>query len=98
MERNWKYCEGLLKRMAESMELMIIVTPANRLCPGTWHIAQRQGSSVLRLTLNYFSPKVLLDKFLNFYDVINTGFGVVHNPFYSMSPEEAELKLAVMGA
>lgn len=97
MERTWKYCEDMLRRMAESMRLMIVVVPAKGKRPATWHVAKRQGSYVFRLTVSYFSPKELLDKFLNYYDVINTGFGMVRNGFYGMSPEEAELRLAILG-
>lgn len=97
MEWTWKYCEDMLRRMAESMRLMIVVVPAKGKRPATWHVAQRRGDDVFRLTVSYFSPKELLDKFLNHYDVINMGFGMVRNGFYGMSPEEAELRLAVMG-
>ena len=98
MERDWKYCEDLLRRMAGSIGLMIVSVPADSLHSAAWYIAQRRNAEPFRLTFNYVSPKVLLDTFLNVYDVINTGFGVVRNPFYGMSPEEAELRLAVIGA
>lgn len=61
-------------------------------------VAKRQGDYVFRLTISYFSPKELFDKFLRHYDAFNTGSGAVRNPFYGMSPEEVELRLAVMGA
>lgn len=93
---NWKQCESLLKYMAESMGLMIVTVPADSLHSAIWYIAQRRNAEPYRLTVNYFSPKVLLDTFLNL-DVINAGFSVMRNPFYGMSPEEAELRLAVMG-
>jgi hypothetical protein len=83
--------------MAGSMGLMIVAVPANSVTGETWHVAKRRGDYVFRLTISYFSPKELFDQFLCRYDVFNTGFGMVRNPFYGMSPEEAELKLAVMG-
>ena len=83
--------------MAESIGLTIVVVPAKGKRPVTWHIAQRRDGFVFRLTVSYSSPKELLDKFLNHYDVINTGSGQVRNPFYGMSPEEIELRLAVRG-
>ena len=83
--------------MAESIGLMIVSVPANGKRLATWHIAQRQDGSVRRLTVSYCSPKDLLDKFLRYCDVIDTGIGTVQNPFYGMSPEEAELRLAVSG-
>lgn len=83
--------------MAESMELMIIVIQAKGKRPDMWYIAQRRDGFVFRLTFGYSSPKDLLDKFLNHYDVINTGFGIVRNGFYGMSQEEAELRLTIMG-
>ena len=100
MKRNWKYYEGLLKHMAESMGLMIVSVPANRVVGATWHVAKKMKSrNVSRLTVSYFSPKELLDNFLNRYYVINAGIGKkVWNPFYGMSPEEAELRMAVAGA
>lgn len=98
MEQNRKYCEDLLKRMAGCIGLMIVSVPADSLHSAAWYIAQRRNGSAFRLTFDYVSPKVLLDTFLNVYDVINTGFGVVRNPFYGMSPEEAEVRLAVIGA
>lgn len=99
MARGWKQYESLLRRMAESMRLMIVVVPANKIVGRTWHVAkQLESRQVLRLTVSHFSPKELFDKFLRHYDVFNTGFGMVRNPFYGMSPEEAELRLAVIGA
>lgn len=98
MERGWRWYDGMLNRMAESMGLMIVAVPANSIVGETWHVAKRCGDYVLRLTVSYFSPKELFDKFLRHYDVFNTGSGTVRNPFYGMSPEEAELRLAVMGA
>lgn len=98
MKRNWKYYEGLLKCMAESMGLMIVSVPANLVVGATWHVAKKMKSrNVFRLTVSYFSPKELFDKFLRHYDVFNTGFGMVRNPFYGMSPEEVELRMAVAG-
>jgi len=83
--------------MAESLGIMIIVIPANSLRSATWHVAKRRGNCVFRVTLSYFSPKELFDKFLHHYYVFNARPGVVRNPFYGMSPEEAELRLAIMG-
>ena len=97
MARSWKQCDSLLRRMAESMGLMIVSVPANKIVGATWHVAKRYGNYMLRLTVSHFSPKELFDKFLRYYDVFNTGSDMVQNPFYGMSPEEAELKLAVMG-
>ena len=101
MARSWKQCESLLRRMAESMGLMIVSVPARGQARATWHVARRQGSYVFRLTVSYFSPKRLLDKFLNYYRefIDRPGLGqTAFNPFFGMSPEEAELKLAAMGA
>ena len=97
MELKWKQCERLLTRMAESMGLMIVAVPANCIAGPTWHVAKRQGSYVFRLTVSYFSPKELLDKMLNYYEAFNLCGRVADNPFYGMSPEEAELRLAVEG-
>ena len=94
---KWKQCESLLMRMAESMGLMIVVVPANSVVGATWHVAKREGSYVFRLTVSYFSPKELLDKMLDYYEAFNLCGRVVDNPFFEMSPEEAELRLAVMG-
>lgn len=55
---------------------------------------------MFRLTISYFSPAALLDKFLNHYSKFQgrPGLGrTIPNPFYGMSPEEAELMLALMG-
>ena len=98
MARTWKQCEDMLRRMAESMGLMVISVPANGKRPATWHVAQRRDGSVFRLTVRYFSPKELLGKMLNYYQAFNVYGRVVDNPFFEMSPEEAELRLAVMGA
>ena len=96
--RSWKQYESMLRRMAESMGLMIVVVPANKIVGATWYVAKKpKNSYMFRLTVSYFSPKELFDQFLCRYDVFNTGFGMVRNPFYGMSPEEAELRLAVMG-
>lgn len=97
MARGWRWYESMLERMAESMGLMIVAVPANSVTGATWHVAKMRGSYVFRLTISYFSPKELFDQFLCRYDVFNTGFGMVRNPFYGMSPEEAELRLAVAG-
>lgn len=101
MERTWKYCEDMLRRMAESMGFMIIVVPAKGKRLATWHVAQRRDGSVFRITVGYFSPAELLSKFLNYYREFMDRPGLdqmILNPFYGMSPEEAELRLAVMGA
>lgn len=97
MAWSWRQYECLLRRMAESMGLMIVSVPVNGKRPATWHVAQRRDGFVFRLTVSYFSPKELFDKFQRHYDVFNTGFGMVRNRFYGMSPEEAELRLAAMG-
>ena len=98
MAWSWRQYESLLRRMAESMGLMITAVPAKGKCPAAWHVAQRRDGSVFRITVSYFSPKELFDKFLDHYDVFNTGFGMARNPFYGMSSSEAELRLAAMGA
>ena len=98
MAWSWRQYESLLRRMAESMGLMITAVPAKGKLPAAWYVAKKRDGDMFRLTVSYFSPKELLDKFLNHYDVINTGFGMVRNGFYGMSPEEAELRLAAMGA
>ena len=85
-------------RMAESMGLMIIVVPANRMVGATWRVAKKlESHQVLRITVSYFSPKELLGKMLNYYQAFNLCGRVVDNPFFEMSPEEVELRLAVMG-
>ena len=98
MELKWKQCERLLTRMAESMGLMIVAVPANKATGATWHVAMRRGSYVFRLTVSYFSPKELLDKMLNYYQAFNLCGRVVDNPFFEMSLEEVELRLAAAGA
>lgn len=97
MERTWKYCEDMLRRMAERIGLMIVSVPANGKYPATWHIAQRQDGIVRRLRVSYDSPKDLLDEFLGRYKVFNLYGRVINNPFYGMSPEEVKLRLAVLG-
>ena len=67
MERTWKYCEDMLKRMAGSMGLMIVSVPANGKRPAMWYVAQRQDGITFRITVSYFSPAELLSKFLNYY-------------------------------
>lgn len=98
MRLKRKQCESLLMHMAGSIGLTIVSVPANGKCPATWHVAQRQDGIVRRLRVSYDSPKDLLDEFLGRYRVFNLYGRVTNNPFYGMSPEEAELKLAVMGA
>lgn len=97
MERTWKYCEDMLRRMAESMGFMIVVVPAKGKRLATWHIAQRRDGSVFRITVSYFSPAELLDRMLNYYEAFDLRGRVVDNPFFGTSPEEIELRLAVMG-
>lgn len=97
MRLKRKQCESLLKYMAERIGLMIVSVPANGKYPATWHIAQRQDGSMRRLRVSYDSPKDLLDEFLGRYKAFNLYGRVTNNPFYGMSPEEVELKLAVMG-
>lgn len=97
MRLKRKQCESLLVRMAESIGLMIIVVPVNSVTGATWHVAKRQGSYVFRLTVSYFSPVELLDRMLNYYQAFDLCGRVVDNPFFGTSPEEAELRLAVMG-
>lgn len=100
MERSWKQYESLLRRMAESMGLMIVVTPSTVWRGSTWCVATTRGGHTYHVTLSYFSPAALLDKFLNHYSKFqghpNLG-QTIPNAFYGMSPEEAELRLAVMG-
>lgn len=84
--------------MAESMGFMIVVAH-DLLAGATWHVAKRLDSrQLLRLTIDYFSPKELLDRMLNHYEAFNICGRVVDNPFFGTSLEEAELRLAVMGA
>ena len=84
--------------MAESMGFMIVVAPATSFAGATWHVAkQLESRQVLRLTIDYFSPKELLGRILNYYQAFNLCGRVVDNPFFEMSLEEAELRLAVMG-
>ena len=99
MAVKWKQCESLLTRMAESMGLMIVAVPANRMVGATLHVAKKlESRQVLRLTVSYDSPKELLGRMLNYYQAFNLCGRVADNPFYGMSPEEAELRLAVAGA
>ena len=100
MERNWTYCEDLLKRMAKVMGVRVIAVPASGASERVWYVVKKQEPYVYRLTLSYVSPKILLDKFLNYYREFMDRPGIgraIPNPFFGMSPEEAELRLAVMG-
>lgn len=98
MELKRKQCERLLARMAESIGLTIVVVPANCIAGTTWHVAKKlESRQVLRLTVSYFSPKELLGRMLDYYQAFNLCGRVADNPFYGMSPEEVELRLAVVG-
>ena len=97
MELKWKRCENLLKRMAESMGLAIVAVPDDSIVGTHWYIAQRLRGHENKLTATYFSPADLLDEMLNYYQAFNLCGRVVDNPFFEMSPEEVELRLAVMG-
>lgn len=79
----------MLARMAKSMGCAL------RADPGNWYIARSRG---VPLTAEYYSPSELLDAVLNYYEAFYLDCRVVDNPFYGMSLEEAELRLAVMGA
>ena len=97
MEPKWKQCESMLARMAKSMGCTLKAVPGNCLIRAHWYIAR--GSAPL--TVEYYSPPELLDRVLNYYEAfffIASGRQAASNPFYGMSPEEAELRLAVMGA
>lgn len=93
MELKWKQCESLLARMANSMGCSLKTVPGN--CPvrAYWYIVQ-SGSP---LTVEYYSPVELLDRMLNYYEAFDLRGRVVDNPFFGTSPEEIELRLAVMG-
>lgn len=94
MELKWKQCESLLTRMASSMGCLLKTVPGNCLVRTYWYIAQ--GGSPL--TVEYYSPVELLDRMLNYYQAFYLCGRVVDNPFFGTSPEEVELRLAVMGA
>ena len=82
-------------RMANSMGCALKTVPGNCLIRAHWYIAQ--GS--FPLTIEYYSPVELFDRMLNYYEAfVDLRGWVVDNPFFEMSPEEAELRLAVMGA
>ena len=93
MELKWKQCESLLTRMAKSMGCMLKAVPGNCLIRAHWYIV-RSGWPI---TVEYHSPAELLDRMLNYYQAFNLCDRVVDNPFFEMSPEEAELRLAIMG-
>lgn len=99
MAQGWEQCESLLRRMAESMGFMVVAEPATAFAGSTWHVAKRLDSrQLLRLTIDYFSPVELLGRMLHYYRTFNLCGQIVDNPFFGASPEEAELRLAVMGA
>lgn len=93
MEPKWKQCESLLARMANSMGCALEAVPGNSLVLAHWYIAY-DGSP---LTVEYYSPVELLDRMLHYYEAFSLRGRVVYNPFFEMSREELELKLAVMG-
>jgi hypothetical protein len=93
MAVKWKQCESLLVRMAKSMGCALKAVPGNCLIRAHWYIVQ-SGSP---LTVEYYSPVELLDRMLNYYEAFGLHGQVVDNPFFKMSLEEAELRLAVMG-
>jgi hypothetical protein len=97
MELKRKQCENLLKRMAESMGLVLVAGPSVSIIDAHWYIAQRLRGYENKLTATYFSPADLLEEMLNYYQAFNLCGRVVDNPFFGMSPEEAELRLAVIG-
>ena len=97
MKLKWKQCENLLKRMAESMGLVLVAGPGDLIIDAHWYIVQRLRGYENKLTATYFSPADLLEEMLNYYQAFNLCGRVVDNPFFGMSPEEAELRLAVMG-
>lgn len=97
MKMKRKQCESLLRRMAESMGFTMVAVPGDQVLPAHWYIAQRWRGYDDVLTATYFSPKDLLDGMLDYYQAFNLRGRVVDNPFFEMSPEEVELRLAVMG-
>jgi hypothetical protein len=94
MEPKWKQCESLLARMANSMGCALKADPENCLVRARWYIVQSGG---FPLTVEYYSPVELFDRMLNYYEAFHLCGRIVDNPFYGMSREELELKLAVMG-
>lgn len=94
MELKWKQCESLLMRMANFMGCSLKTFPGNCLIRAHWYIVQ-SGSP---LTVEYYSPVELLDRMLNYYEAFNLRGRIADNPFYGMSLEELELRLAVIGA
>ena len=97
MELKRKQCESLLRRMAESMGLTVVAVPDNQVIDAHWYIAQKLRGYDNQITAIYFSPKELLDGMLDYYQAFNLCGRVADNPFYGMSPEEVELRLAVAG-
>lgn len=93
MELKWKQCERLLTRMANSMGCSLKKIPGSCLVRAHWYIVQ----SGFPLTVEYYSPVQLLDRILNYYEAFDLCGRVVDNPFFEMSPEEVELRLAVGG-
>lgn len=79
--------------MANSMGCSLKMIPGNCLIHAHWYIVQ-SGSP---LTVEYYSPVELLDRMLNYYEAFNLCGLVVDNPFFKMSLEEVELRLAIMG-
>lgn len=94
MEPKWKQCESLLSRMAKSMGGELKAVPGNCLVRAHWYILQSSG---VPLTAEYYSPSELLDAVLNYYEAFYLDCRIVDNPFYGMSLEEAELRLAILG-
>ncbi len=80
--------------MAKSIGCTLKAVPGNYLIRAHWYIMQ----SGFPLTVEYYSPVELLDRILNYYEAFSLRGRIVDNPFFEMSPEEAELRLAVMGA
>lgn len=99
MEPKWKQCERLLARMAKSMGCAIKAVPGNWLVRAHWYVALPAPGGDWPLTVEYYSPVELLDRVLRYYREFRPMHDrVVGNPFFGMSPEEVELRLAVMGA